>query len=70
MTVPIKLPPRDYDGIIYRNLEDDVSDLLVFTITNDSKTYKVVATTYDEALLIMRFEKAESAKVSEVTFEL
>jgi hypothetical protein len=70
MSAPIKLPPRDYDGIISRNLGEDVSDLLVFTITNDSKTYKVVATTYDEALLIMRFEEAESTKVSEVAFEL
>ena len=70
MNAPIKLPIRDYAGIISRNLGEDISDLLVFTIINDSKTYEVVATTYDEALTLMGFEASDSTKVSETAFEL
>ena len=43
----------------------DTSNLKVYYVTNDSKKYTIVATSYEEALTVAGFEESDTTKDSE-----
>jgi len=52
----------EYDFIVRTS---DASNLKVYYVTNDSKKYTIVATTYEEALTVAGFEAEDTTKDSE-----
>ena len=46
----------------------DASNLKVYYVTNDSKKYTIVATTYEEALTLAGFEAEDTTKDSEEAY--
>ena len=55
----------EYDFMVRIRADADLSNLKVFYVTNDSKSYTIVATTYEEALTVAGFEADETTKDSE-----
>ena len=55
----------EYDFIIRTT---DASSLKVYYVTNDSKKYTIVATTYEEALTVAGFEASDTTKDSESSY--
>ena len=56
------IPAGEYDFIVHTS---DTSNLKVYYVTNDSKKYTIVATTYEEALTAAGFEAGETTKDAE-----
>ena len=46
----------------------DASNLKIYYVTNDSKKYTIVATTYEEALTVAGFESEDTTKDSEEVY--
>ena len=46
----------------------DTSNLKVFYVTNDSKKYTIVATSYEEALTVAGFTAGETTKDAESSY--
>ena len=46
----------------------DASNLKIYYVTNDSKKYTIVATTYEEALTVAGFESEDTTKDSEESY--
>jgi len=61
----IYLKNSEYDFIIKVSQDVDTSTLTVYYVTNDSKMYTIVATTYEEALTAAGFEAGETTKDAE-----
>ena len=56
------IPVGEYDFIVRTT---DASNLKVYYVTNDSKKYTIVATSYDEALTVAGFTAEATTKDSE-----
>jgi len=56
------IPAGEYDFIVHTS---DTSNLKVYYVTNDSKKYTIVATSYEEALTVAGFEAGETIKDDE-----
>ncbi len=64
----IYLKNSEYDFIMKVSQDVDTSTLTVYYVTNDSKKYTIVATTYEEALTAAGFEASDMIEgVSEET---
>ena len=61
----IYLKNGEYDFVMKVSQDVDTSTLTVYYVTNDSKKYTIVATTYEEALTAAGFESGETTKDSE-----
>ena len=61
----IHLRNPEYDFIVKISQDVDTSTLTVYYVTNDSKQYTIVATTYEEALTAAGFEAGETIKDAE-----
>ena len=55
----------EYDFIVRIRKDADLLNLKVYYVTNDSKKYTIVATTYEEALTVAGFEAGETIKDDE-----
>jgi len=55
----------EYDFIVRTS---DASNLKVYYVTNDSKKYTIVATSYEEALTVAGFEAGETTKDAESSY--
>ena len=64
----IYLKNSEYDFIMKVSKDVDKSTLTVYYVTNDSRPYTIVATTYEEALTAAGFEASETTKTSESTY--
>ncbi len=64
----IYLKNAEYDFIMKVSQDVDKSTLTVYYVTNDSKKYTIVATTYEEALTVAGFEASETTKDSESSY--
>ena len=64
----IYLKNAEYDFIMKVSQDVDISTLTVYYVTNDSKKYTIVATTYEEALTAAGFEVGETIKDSESSY--
>ena len=64
----IYLKNPEYDFIMKVSQDVDTSTLTVYYVTNDSKMYTIVATTYEEALTVAGFEAGETIKDSESSY--
>ena len=53
------------DFIVRIAKDADTSNLIVYTVTNDSKSYTILATSYEEALTVAGFISSETTKNSE-----
>jgi len=62
----IKNPEYDFMAPTLKG--SDTSALKVFYVTNDSKKYTIVATTYEEALTVAGFEAGETTKDAESSY--
>ena len=58
----------EYDFMVPTLKGSDTSNLKVFYVTNDSKKYTIVATTYEEALTTAGFEASDTTKDSESSY--
>jgi hypothetical protein len=56
------IPAGEYDFIVRTT---DTSNLKVYYVTNDSKKYTIVATSYEEALTVAGFEAGDTTKDAE-----
>jgi len=61
----IHLRNPEYDFIVKISQDVDTSTLTVYYVTNASKKYTIVATTYEEALTVAGFEAEDTTKDSE-----
>ena len=61
----VNIPVGEYDFIVRTS---DASNLKVYYVTNDSKKYTIVATTYEEALTVAGFEIEDTTKNSESSY--
>ena len=59
----------EYDFMVRIKADADLSNLKVFYVTNDSKSYTIVATTYEEALTVAGFEASATTKDSESSYQ-
>ncbi len=64
----IYLKNGEYDFIMKVSKDVDTSTLTVYYVTNDSKKYTIVATTYEEALTAAGFEASDTTKDSESSY--
>jgi len=64
----IYLKNAEYDFIMKVSQDVDKSTLTVYYVTNDSKKYTIVATTYEEGLTVAGFEASETTKDSESSY--
>tara|TARA_R110000824_G_C15066782_1_gene663010 strand:+ start:765 stop:962 length:198 start_codon:yes stop_codon:yes gene_type:complete len=64
----IYLKNGEYDFVMKVSQDVDTSTLTVYYVTNDSKKYTIVATTYEEALTAAGFESGETTKDSESSY--
>lgn len=64
----IYLKNGEYDFIMKVSYDVDTSTLTVYYVTNDSKKYTIVATTYEEALTAAGFEADDTTKDSESSY--
>ena len=64
----IYLKNAEYDFIMNVSQDVDKSTLTVYYVTNDSKKYTIVATTYEEAITVAGFEASETTKDSESSY--
>ena len=64
----IYLRNPEYDFIMKISEDVDKSTLTVYYVTNDSKSYTIVATTYEEALTVAGFESSETTKNGESSY--
>ena len=64
----IYLKNSEYDFVMKVSQDVDTSTLTVYYVTNDSKKYTIVATTYEEALTAAGFESGETTKDSESSY--
>jgi len=55
----------EYDFMVRILKDADISNLKVYYVTNDSKKYTIVATSYEEALTVAGFEAEDTIKDSE-----
>ena len=53
------------DFIVRIAKDADLSNLKLYTVTNTSKSYIIVATSYEEALTVAGFIDSETTKISE-----
>jgi len=58
----------EYDFMVRITKDVDISTLTVYYVTNDSKKYTIVATSYEEALTVAGFEAGETIKDSESVY--
>lgn len=58
----------EYDFMVPTLKGSDTSNLKVFYVTNDTRKYTIVATTYEEALTVAGFEADETTKDSESSY--
>ncbi|ANS04415.1 hypothetical protein [uncultured Mediterranean phage] len=54
-----------YDFVVRIAKDADTSNLIIYTVTNDSKSYTILATSYEEALTVAGFIGSETTKTSE-----
>ena len=59
------LQNSEVDFIVRIRTDADTSNLRVYYVTNDSKKYTIVATSYEEALTVAGFEAEDTIKDSE-----
>ena len=64
----IYLRNPEYDFIMKISEDVDKSTLTVYYVTNDSKFYTIVATSYEEALTAAGFSEGETTKTSESSY--
>jgi len=64
----IYLTNSEYDFIMKVSKDVDTSTLTVYYVTNDSRPYTIVATSYAEALTAAGFEASDTTKTSESTY--
>ena len=64
----IYLKNSEYDFIMKVSQDVDTSTLTVYYVTNNSKKYTIVATTYEEALTAAGFEASDTTKDSESSY--
>ena len=55
----------EFDFMVRILKDADTSNLKVYYVTNDSKKYTIVATSYEEALTVAEFEAGETIKDAE-----
>ena len=65
MSDNIYLRNPEYDFIVRIREDVDTSNITIYYVTNDSKQYTIVATTYEEALTVAGFEAEDTTKDSE-----
>tara|TARA_R100001132_G_C3196353_1_gene45877 strand:+ start:46 stop:252 length:207 start_codon:yes stop_codon:yes gene_type:complete len=58
----------EYDFMVPTLKGSDTSDLKVFYVTNDSRPYTIVATSYEEALTVAGFAAEDTIKNSESSY--
>ena len=58
----VNIPAGEYDFIVRTS---DTSNLKVYYVTHDSRTYTIVATSYEEALTVAGFEAGDTTKDAE-----
>ena len=58
----------EYDFMGPTLIGSDTSNLIVYYVTNNSRPYTIVATTYEEALTVAGFEADETTKDSESSY--
>jgi len=68
MSDNIYLRNPEYDFIVRIREDVDTSNLTIYYVTNDSKQYTIVATTYEEALTVAGFEAEDTIKDSESSY--
>ena len=61
----IHLRNPEYDFIVKISQDVDTSTLTVYYVTNDSKKYTIVATSYEEALTVAGFTAEATTKDAE-----
>ena len=64
----IYLKNSEYDFIMKVSQDVDPSTLTVYYVTNDSKKYTIVATSYEEALTVAGFTAGETTKDAESSY--
>jgi hypothetical protein len=64
----IYLSNPEYDFIVRISEDADLSNLKVYYVTNDSKKYTIVATSYEEALTVAGFEAGETTNDAESSY--
>ena len=65
---PKTLSNPEYDFHVNVSVDVDRSTLTVYYVTNDSRPYTIVATTYEEALTVAGFEASETTKDGESSY--
>ena len=61
----IHLRNPEYDFIVKISQDVDTSTLTVYSVTNESKKYTIVATSYEEALTVAGFTAEATTKDAE-----
>ena len=64
----IHLRNPEYDFIVKISQDVDTSTLTVYYVTNDSKKYTIVATSYEEALTVAGFTAEATTKDDEGSY--
>ena len=62
----VNIPAGEYDFIVRTS---DTSNLTVYYVTNDSKKYTIVATSYEEALTVAGFTAEATIKDAEESYQ-
>ena len=70
MSDNIYLRNPEYDFIVRIREDADTSNLKIYYVTNDSKKYTIVATSYEEALTVAGFEAGDTTKDDEGPYQL
>ena len=65
----IHLRNPEYDFIVKISQDVDTSTLTVYYVTNDSKKYTIVATSYEEALTVAGFTAEATTKDAEGPYQ-
>jgi hypothetical protein len=58
----------EYDFMVRIRKDADLSNLKTYYVTNDSRKYTIVATSYEEALTVAGFEAEDTTKDSEEVY--
>jgi len=58
----------EYDYMLRIRRDADISNLKVYYVTNDSKKYTIVATSYEEALTVAGFTAEGTVKDAESSY--
>jgi len=58
----------EYDFMVHIRKDADISNLKVYYVTNDSKKYTIVATSYGEALTVAGFIAEDTVKDDEGSY--